>query len=123
MSKISDGGEFEPIHWPDEADAVICDIEKHVQQIVISTLLPVTDLDIYLNCETKEANRITIRLSSDGFQVVGHSFDTNNISGAIAYETPYALLNAISPAYVQSFATGLSEALLNLQNSSAEHGN
>lgn len=121
MSVILDGGGFEPIHWPDEADAVIYDIKKHVQQIVISTLLPATDQDIYLNCETKEAKRSTIRLSAVGFEVVGHEFDTNNINAAIAYETPYALLNAISPAFVQSFANGLTEALLNFQSLSAEY--
>lgn len=117
MSKISDGREIEPIHWADEAFAVICDIQKHVHQIVISAVIPATDLEIYLNCETKEWNRITIRLSSDGFRIVGQEFDTNNISGAIAYETPYALLNDISPAYVQSFANDLTSALLNLSES------
>lgn len=118
MSKISDGSEIEPIHWADEAFAIICDVQKHVHQIVISALLPATDLDIYLNCETKESNRVTIRISSDGFQIVGQEFDTNNISGAIAYETPYALLNDISPAYVRSFADDLTAALLNLSESS-----
>lgn len=123
MSKISGDVGFEPIHWPDEAIAVICDVQKHVRQIVVSTAIPFTELSIYLNCETKDSKRVTVRLSSAGFQVVGHDFDTNNISDAFAYETPYALLSDISSAYVQSFADGLSEALLNLKRSTGDGAN
>lgn len=119
MSKAAGDAAFEPIHWPDEALAVICDVQKHVRQIAISSSLPATELDIYLNCETKDAKRVTVRLSSAGFQVVGHDFDTNNISDGFAYETPYALLGDISAAFVQSFANGLSDALLTLRRSNS----
>lgn len=118
MNKISEGGEFEPIHWPDEAAAVISDIKNHVRQIFTSSVLPSTEFEIYLNCETIESKKFTIRLSSDGFQVVGHAYNTNDILSAYPYETPYALLNDISPGYVASFGNELTNALLNLTHDS-----
>lgn len=113
-------GKLGAIHWPDEAAAVISDIEKNVQQIHISTQLPYTDLEIFINCETIESNRYTIRLSSDGFQIVGNAFDTITDKNGYPYETPYALLGAISPGYITSFGNELSKALLNLGRNQSE---
>lgn len=107
----------EPINWCDEANAVINDIKSHVKQIFISTTLSPTDLEIYLNCETLESKKCTIRLSNDGFQIVSKSFDKIEDVNGYPYETPYALLNELSPAYIISFGNQLTNALFNLQQS------
>lgn len=115
MTSSPDDGEFGPINWPDEAEAVINDVKKHVRNIFISNALPSTDLEIYLNCETFEAKRFTIRLSSDGFQAIGNDYNTIDDANAFPYETPYALLNDISPGYISSFGNALSAALNSLE--------
>lgn len=102
---------FGIIDWREEATAVIGDIGKHVHSVFISERLAATDTEIFLNCETHESNKYTIRLSSDGYQVVGDAFDQCNDETAVAYETPYALLGVISPGYVTSFGNELSRAL------------
>lgn len=103
------------INWPEEAAAVISDVKGHVRHISISTILPPTEREIYLNCETLEAKKCTIRLSSEGFQIVSNTFDKIDNLNGIPYETPYALLNEISPGYTNAFGTELSTALSNLQ--------
>lgn len=114
MSTLPDDGEIGIINWPDEAAAVISDIKKHVHQISISTILPATESAIYLNCETIEFKKFTIRLSSAGFQIVGNDFNTITDTVGFPYETPYALLGNISPGYISSFGNELSKALENL---------
>lgn len=103
--------EFGVMDWRVEAGAVIDDIGKHVNSISISEQLAATDTEVYLNCETKESKQYTLRLSSDGYQVVGNAFDHCTITTAIAYETPYALLGVISPGYITSFGNELTRAL------------
>lgn len=114
MSEPNDSG-FDVIHWPDEAAAVIKDVKIHVRDMFVSTVLPSTNLEIYLNCETLEAKKCTIRMSGDGFQIVSHSYDKIEDLNGFPYETPYALLNEISPAYTTSFGNELTRALLNIQ--------
>lgn len=106
--------QFGMIDWREEATAVIDDIGKHVRSITISERLAITETEIFLNCETNELNKYTIRLSSDGYQVVGDAFDRCNDMTAIAYETPYALLGVISSGYITSFGNELSKALSHL---------
>lgn len=106
--------QFGVIDWREEATAVIDDISKHVHNISISDKLAVTETEVYLNCETNESNKYTIRLSSNGYQVVGNAFDRCTDTTAIAYETPYALLGVISPGYITSFGNELSKALSHL---------
>lgn len=114
MANLNDSG-FGIMQWPEEAAAVINDIKYHVRNIRISTILPATDLEIYLNCETLEAKKCTIRMSGDGFQIVSHSFDTIDDLNGFPYETPYALLNEISPGYTTSFGYQLTKALQKIQ--------
>lgn len=110
--------QFGMIDWREEAIAVIDDISKHVHSISISEQLDVTKNEIYLNCETNESNKYTIRLSSAGYQMVGNAFDLCTNKAAIAYETPYALLGVISPGYITSFGNELSRALSQLAQDS-----
>lgn len=117
-SEATDDCEFGMINWSAEAAAVISDIKSHVREISISDILPPTDLEIYLNCETLESKKYTIRLSGDGFQITANEFDTVIDLNGFPYETPYALLNVISPGYTRSFGTELAKALLNVQEKS-----
>lgn len=103
-----------PINWREEANAIIDDIRNHVLSISVSERLPETEREIFLNCETREEKSFTVRLSADGYQIVGQRFDTRAGPASIPYETPYALLNAISPGYVNSFGNELSNALSRL---------
>lgn len=103
------------IQWEDEARAIIDDIKSHVHNVFISETLPSNNREIFLNCETLEQSKYTIRISSNGFQAVGHDFDsTDQLTTAVAYETPYALLGVISPSYTKSFGNDLAKALENL---------
>lgn len=114
MAASLDDSGFEVINWAEEAAAVIRDVKYHVREIVISMMLPATELEIYLNCETLEAKKCTIRLSSDGFQIVSNVYDRIDDVNGFPYETPYALLNEISPAYTAAFGNELTKALSNL---------
>lgn len=120
--------------WRSEALAIIEDIRKFVKQISISHHLPCDQNGIYMNLETKEGSRLTIELSSAGFRVCGHQFDTlikedtgpavmagseqdqqqhadGQISLNVYYETPYALLDSISIGYRDCFSTELAQRL------------
>lgn len=119
-SKAMNDCYLDVINWSDEATAVINDIKSHVREIVISSALPATELEIYLNCETLESKRCTIRLSSDGYQIVSDAYDKIDDLNTFPYETPYALLNVLSPRYSISFGRKLSNALENLQNQNRE---
>lgn len=104
----------EPIlEWQDEAAAIIKDVGKHVKDIRISTALESSKSEIYLNVTTLEEETFCIRISTEGFQIVGHSYDTVELieNTSVTYETPYALLNDISARYVDSFGNGLTAAL------------
>lgn len=107
----------EPIlEWQDEAAAIIKDVEKHVKDIRISTMLESSKMEIFLNVTTLEEDTFCIRISTEGFQIVGHLYDTVELNGNhgntnMVYETPYALLNDISGRYVQSFGNDLTAAL------------
>lgn len=120
MTTSSNDSEHGAIHWPDEAAAVMSDVKKHVQQIFISSTLPTNALEIFINLETIECKQYTIRLSSNGFQIAGNSFDKINDNNGFPYETPYALLSVISPGFISSFGDELSRALLNLEHKQSE---
>jgi hypothetical protein len=58
-----------------------------------------------LNVTTLENQELTVELSSAGFRIVstnGHDVATkNSTEEESVFETPYSLLDSISPAYVQ----------------------
>lgn len=118
--------------WRSEALAVIADIQKFVNKITISTVLPCDENGVYMNLETQEGTNLTVELSAAGFRVCGHQFDTleiasgedkvdqpsstcsEQISLAVYYETPYSLLDSISPSYRDSFSNELAQRLKEL---------
>lgn len=102
------------IEWQSEAAAIIRDVQNHVREIVVSKRLPSERTQIFLNVTTLEAARLCVRISCEGFQVVGRQYDVNDSVEAAIYETPYALLNAVSGSYTQSFGDELTRKLSGL---------
>ncbi|KAF6200629.1 hypothetical protein GE061_005072 [Apolygus lucorum] len=91
--------------WEEEARAVIHDVQAHVKEIIISPVLQSTNSRIYLNLTTLESQPFTVELSSAGFRSVAKRHDTIEESEADTYfDTPYALLSVLSPAFPESFA-------------------
>lgn len=100
-----------------EVDYHIKDIGFAVNSISLSTKLPQQPHHVFMNIETKESEKFTIQLNNAGFKVVSHEFDLDQSGSAkypITYETIYALLQEISPSYVNSFGNALSAKLQNL---------
>ena len=137
--------------WKDEAKGVIKDIEAYVKvwipndsyenhfpfkSVTVSSELPSTNSQIFLNLVTKEEQEYTVVLNSEGFKVVGFSFNTTDIEGwgwewvlvlimipvfrETVYETPYSLLDNLSPAYREAFGQDLTNQLLKLQKQRGE---
>jgi len=109
--------------WKDEAKAVIKDIADYVQLVCVSESLPSCRSQIFLNLITKEGESYTIALNPEGFKVVGHSLNTADREGENVYETPYSLLDNLSPAYRQAFGNDLTNQLLKLQKQQEEANN
>lgn len=104
-------------NWKLEAQAVIDDIKNHVKNVEVSETLPSTDAYIYFNLETIEGKFFCVQLSAQGFAIVGYNFDqVANEALDKYYETPYALLNQISPKFKDSFANELLKKLENLSD-------
>lgn len=101
-------------NWKFEAEAVINDIKEHVIYIKISEVIQSSDAFIYLNVKTIEDEIFCIQLSAQGFKVVGNTADQINVDFDKYFETPYALLNEISPKFEESFANALFNKLNNL---------
>lgn len=120
-----DGGE-EIINWVEEANAIIKDVRTHVAEIDISKKLPSNESHIYLNVRTFEGAAYCVHVSSAGFRIVSEFYDTidsgkEHISEEEeVFETPYALLDKISPRYVESFGNQLCKQLLHLQQMRTE---
>jgi len=106
--------------WKDEAKGVIKDIESYVKSVTVACEIPSTNSQIFLNLVTKEDQEYTVALNSEGFKVVGFSFNTTDVEGETVYETPYSLLDNLSPAYREAFGQDLTEQLLKLQRQRGE---
>lgn len=108
----------ETLNLLQEADYVINDISFSVKVIALSKLLKQTPSLVYFNIITKEDQQFTVRLTAEGFQVVSHERDKDEGSSPhfpVAYETVYALLEHISPSYVNSFGNALFNKLSTLK--------
>ena len=107
--------------WQVEALAVIHDVKDHVWEICIADMSVNNDQLIHLNLTTKEKNRYCIELTAQGFRVVGHEYNQVNLLSDNYFETPYALLDTLSPLYRQAFGDSLVSKLM-LLHSSQETG-
>jgi len=54
---------------------------------------------------------------------VGHTLNTADKEGENVYETPYSLLDNLSPGYREAFGNDLTRQLLKLQKLQEESGN
>lgn len=100
--------------WRLEAQAVINDVRKHVQNLKVSERLQSTNQVIYLNLTTLEGLRFCVELSPVGFTIVGNQHDDTSNVGTERFETPYSLLDFISPQYRNSFGNSLLDKLKQL---------
>lgn len=89
--------------WLEEAQGVINDVKDHVRIIEVSKTIPSSNSRIFLNVETLEGNRYTFELTVQGFRFCGKDFDHNDWDNADYFETPYALLNSVSPRFKEAF--------------------
>jgi len=105
--------------WKEEAEAVIHDVKDQVKDIKISEKLQSTNSCIYLNITTVEDLKFTVELSPQGFVVVAkdvHDTISKTISETPSedltyFETPYSLLDSVSPGYREAFGKSLASQL------------
>lgn len=134
--------EDQPFNCVDEANAIINDVKAHVAEICISSKLASDATQIFLNIRTIESATCCVQVTSRGFKIVSSQYDTidedKRISALLRngggndagddddeeeeeiFETPYALLDKISPRYVESFGNQLCQQLRALQQMRTE---
>ncbi|KAL6255925.1 hypothetical protein P5V15_013165 [Pogonomyrmex californicus] len=100
--------------WRLEAQAIINDVKEHVQDLRVSERLTSTNQVIYLNLITLEGLRFCVELSAAGFAIIGNQHDDTSNTGHERFETPYGLLNFVSPQYRSSFGNALLDKLKEL---------
>ncbi|KAH8293892.1 hypothetical protein KR054_006235 [Drosophila jambulina] len=138
-----DPDEEQPFNCVDEANAIINDVKAHVAEICISSKLASDATQIFLNIRTIESATCCVQVTSRGFKIVSSQYDTidedKRISALLCngggsndddedededeeeiFETPYALLDKISPRYVESFGNQLCQQLRQLQQMRTE---
>ncbi|EDV52750.1 GSK3-beta interaction protein [Drosophila erecta] len=134
-------GEEQAFNCEDEANAIINDVKAHVAEICISSKLASDATQIYLNIRTIESATCCVQVTSRGFKIVSSQYDTIDEESRISallrngqgqghdneeeeeeeiFETPYALLDKISPRYVESFGNQLCQQLRALQQMRTE---
>ena len=102
--------------WKLEALYVITDVKQHVTDITVSEKLQSSNQFIYLNLTTLEGLKFCVKLSSAGFSVVGNQHDDASAQGNQHFETPYSLLDFVSPQYRNSFGNSLLAKLKKLSD-------
>lgn len=115
---------MDSLDWKSEAQAVVKDISSCVSSAElasdqINTSKGFDSRIAYINVETKEKEKITVKLDVEGFCVVGRGqFDDKSLESQSnqKYETIYALLNNLSPSYTLTFAQNLTDKLTQLAN-------
>ncbi|CAG0917858.1 unnamed protein product [Notodromas monacha] len=101
--------------WRSEANAVIQDVSSGLLSAAVSEVLEITDGGIYINVSTLEGNKYCIELSPNGFAIVGNGFDVRDLKEKQYFETPYSLLDSLSPMYRENFYKQLSSKLEEVQ--------
>ncbi|XP_017072388.1 GSK3-beta interaction protein [Drosophila eugracilis] len=134
----SEPEEEQAFNCEDEANAIINDVKAHVAEICVSSKLASDATQIYLNIRTIESATCCVQVTSRGFKIVSSQYDTIDEDPRISvllhdrqeqekaeekeeiFETPYALLDKISPRYVESFGNQLCQQLRQLQQMRTE---
>ena len=97
--------------WKVEALAVIHDVQDNVHEIKVADNPGEGDQQVYMNLTTKEMVCYCVELTAQGFRIVGNAYNKTDINTEEYYETPYALLNKLSPLYMQAFGDSLASKL------------
>ncbi|CAK9829978.1 GSK3-beta interaction protein [Anthophora retusa] len=116
MKEEANNEVFSKEQWKLEAQAVINDVKHHVRDIKISEKLRNSNQLFYLNLTTLEGLKFCVELSSAGFTIVGKAHDSTSNRGSDHFETPYSLLDFISPQYRDSFGNSLVNKLKQLSD-------
>ncbi|XP_017123004.1 GSK3-beta interaction protein [Drosophila elegans] len=138
-AELGEEEEEQPFNCEEEANAIINDVKAHVAEICVSSKLASDATQIYLNIRTIESATCCVQVSSRGFKIVSSQYDTIDEDPRICallrygqhqdseadeqeeiFETPYALLDKISPRYVESFGNQLCQQLRQLQQMRTE---
>lgn len=95
-----------------EAVQAVNYIKFGVKEAFVSTKLPKSDTIAYINLNTLENEKYCVKLTFNGYQVVGNDYDTiSEDDDMVKSETVDALMNSISPLYVRKFNETLAERL------------
>lgn len=110
---------MENLNWEEEARSIIKDISNCVTKAELSVINTSQQFDskvAFLNIETKEGDKFTVKLDAGGFSVAGKDFNDTSVENQHKkYETIYALLNHLSPSYALTFAQELTDKLNKLR--------
>ncbi|KAK6630492.1 hypothetical protein RUM43_014837 [Polyplax serrata] len=110
-------------HWSKEAKSIIEDVKKHVHQMSLSNL-PSTHCRVFFNLTTLEKKDFCVEFTAEGFRVVGENYDSvdDREKYPHVHETPYSMLDSLSPAYRASFGAQLINKLNQLKDDLNEDG-
>lgn len=97
--------------WVVEAQAIIKDVQDCVFLLKVSDSVELSDSCVHLNLTTLEQQCYTIELSAAGFRVVSLQHDSTCSPSENYFETPYSLLDNLSPMYRVKFCSALSQRL------------
>lgn len=100
--------------YQEELKSIIEEIRFGVTEVGMSTL-PANELASYFNLQTKEGVRMCIKMSRQGFQVVGNDYNFSDVENGQCFESINALLDSLSPAYRRLFSEALAKKLQALQ--------
>lgn len=100
--------------YQEELKSIIEEIRFGVAEVGMSTL-PADELASYFNLQTNEGNRMCIKMSRQGFQVVGSDYNLRDVENGQCFESINALLDSLSPAYRKLFSEALVKKLQELE--------
>lgn len=100
--------------YQEELKSIIEEIRFGVAEVGMSTL-PADELASYFNLQTNEGDRMCIKMSRQGFQVVGSDYNLRDVENGQCFESINALLDSLSPAYRKLFSEALVKKLQELE--------
>ena len=103
-----------------EAERVVKEISFGVESAHVSQTLDSSNLLAFINIRTLEKRDYCVELSTSGYAVVAEKFDTvvdkdeTDAKEIPRFETFEALMNALSPMFVEKFNLSVAERLQKL---------
>jgi hypothetical protein len=106
-----------------EAQRVVQEINFGVDFVEVSAQLENNEAIAYLNIRTLEKEYWCIELTASGYLVVANSFDfidqelkEKNLERLNKFETIEALMNSISPLFIEKFNSSVADRLLKFEH-------